>query len=120
MGKEILLLTDSEAVVYGWDSKKVTNDKSASIIIKSIHLIAAFLGCWVTVQHLPRVSTPAARLTDRLTRKSTTTAADRKAVQDVTCSPVPSALSRWLAYPTEDWSLPNRLLDAVKKQLPHL
>jgi hypothetical protein len=81
VGKEILLLTDSEALVFGWDSRKVANDESASIIIRSIHLISAFLGCWVTVQHLPRISTPAARLADRLTRKSTTTKADLRKIE---------------------------------------
>jgi hypothetical protein len=45
VGKEVLLLTDCEAVVYGWDARKVANDKSASIILRTVHIIAAFLGC---------------------------------------------------------------------------
>jgi len=120
VGREVVLLTDSEAVVFGWDSRKVANDESASIIIQAIHLISAFLGCWVTVQHLPRVSTPAARLADRLTRKSTTTKADLVTISQATHFPVPSALSRWLAYPTEDWSLPHRLLTDVKNRLTNI
>jgi len=53
VGQEVLILTD-EAIVCGWDSRKVTTT------IRSIQVIAAFLGCWV--QLLPRVSTSAARL----------------------------------------------------------
>ncbi len=67
VGKEVLLLTDCEAVVYGWDARKVVNDRLASIILRSVHIIAAFLGCWVTIRHLLRISTPSAKLADRLT-----------------------------------------------------
>jgi len=120
VGREIVLLTDNEAVVYGWDSRKIANDESASIIIQAIHLISSFLGCWVTVQHLPRVSTPAARLADRLTRKSTTTSADLKAVSGANPFSIPSTLTRWLSFPSEDWSLPHRLLSAVKSRLKNI
>jgi hypothetical protein len=120
VGKEVLLLTDNEAIVFGWDSRKVANDQSASIIIRSIHIIAAFLGCWVTVQHLPRMSTPSARLADRLTRKSTTRRADLVTISQAVPYAIPTALSRWLAYPTEDWSLPDRLLASVKDKLEFL
>jgi hypothetical protein len=57
VGKEVLLLTDCKAVAYGWDTRKVANDQSASIILRSVHIIVAFLGCWVTVRHLPCIST---------------------------------------------------------------
>jgi len=117
IGREVLLLTDNEAVVFGWDSRKVANDESASIIIKTIHLIASFLGCWVTVQHLPRNSTDSAKLADSLTRRSTTTRSDLYVIRNAKGGKIPSALTRWLAYPFEDWSLPNRLLQDVKHQL---
>jgi len=117
IGREILLLTDNEAVVFGWESRKVANDESASIIIRAIHIISCFLGCWVTVRHLPRISTPAARLTDRLTRKSTTKSDDLRRISLSIQTDIPSELHRWLAFPSEDWSLPIRLLTAVKKRL---
>ena len=117
VGREVLLLTDSEAVVFGWESRKIANDESASIIIRTVHLVAAFLGCWVTVQHLPRVSTPAARLADRLTGKSTTTMADLKSIQFASNPEIPMSLKRWLAFPSEDWSLPNRILAEIKSRL---
>jgi len=120
IGKEILLLTDNEAIVFGWESRKVTNDESASIIIQAMHIISAFLGCWITVRHLPRISTPAARLADRLTRKSTTKPEDLLKINLSVQYQVPSVLLRWLAYPSEDWSLPLRLLDAVKIRLDNL
>jgi hypothetical protein len=99
----------------------MTNDQSASIILRSVHIIAAFLGCWVTVRHLPRISTLSAKLADRLTRKATTTKEDLEAaIAEATPFSIPTALTRWLAYPSEDWSLPNRLLTSVKERLHYL
>lgn len=71
-GREIILLTDNEPIVYGWDSRKVKNDESASILIRALHIISFFLGSEVTVRHLPRMATPLATLADQLSRSSTT------------------------------------------------
>ncbi len=37
VGKELVLLTDNEAVVYGWQSRSIANDEPASIIIRAVH-----------------------------------------------------------------------------------
>jgi hypothetical protein len=119
-GWEVLLLTDCEAIVYGWEARKVANDQSASIIFRSIHIIAAFLGCWITVRHLPCISTPAAELADRLTRKATTTKKDLATIAEAIPFSIPTAFTRWLGYPSEDWSLPIRLLSSVQERLPYI
>jgi hypothetical protein len=113
-GREILLLTDNESVVFGWDSCRVQHDVSASIILRSVHIISHFLGCQTTVQHLPRKSTPLASLADELTRSSTTKRYQLDAIRYSTSLPVPKELMDWLHSPSEDWDLPLRLLDCVK------
>jgi hypothetical protein len=120
VGKEVFLLMDCEAVVYGWDARKVANDQSASIILRTVHIIAAFLGCWVTVRHLLCISTPSAKLADRLTRKAITTKEDLAAIAEAIPFSIPTALTGRLAYPSEDWSLPNLLLASVKERLNYL
>jgi hypothetical protein len=117
VGKEVLLLTDNEPVVYGWESRSIANDESASIIIRAVHLISTYLGCWVTVRHLPRMSSPSAILADSLTRKSTTSDAVRLAVREAVPRQVPQPLTDWLHNPTEDWELPARLLESVKTRI---
>jgi len=117
VNKDVLLLTDNMAVVFGWDSRRVPHDESASIIIRSIHLIASFLGCSVTIQHLPRMSTESAVLADSLTRKSTTTDKEMALLKEATSLPVPDALTAWLNNPTEDWDLPTALLTHVKRTI---
>ncbi|MFN9940075.1 MAG: hypothetical protein ACK56I_11445, partial [bacterium] len=71
IGNEVTLLTDNEALVYGWEKRRVPHDTAASIFIRAIHIIAAFLGTSVEVRHLPRMSTPSAELVDSLTRSTT-------------------------------------------------
>jgi len=117
MGKEVLLLTDNESVVYGWDSRKLPNDESASLILRSLHIISHFLGSLVTIQHLPRMSTASAVLADKLSRRSTTGPDELNAVRDAPPRPVPAALLQWLEDPWEDWRLPGRLLRTVQQSI---
>jgi hypothetical protein len=115
--KEVFLLTDNEALVYGWESRRVQHDISASILLRAIHLIALFLGTTVTINHLPRNSTPSAKLADALTRSSTTGENQLSAISKATALPVPDELLAWLAHPEEDWLLAERLLHCVIHRL---
>jgi len=117
IGEEVILLTDNEAVVYGWDARRIKHDESASIILKSIHIIASYLGCTVSVQHLPRMSTDSAILADKLSRTTTTTSLEESLTAEASSLPVPQALTAWLEAPSEDWNLPLALLTHVKETL---
>lgn len=113
-GREVVLHTDNEAVVYGWESRRVNNDVSASILVRALHLISNYLGCTVFVSHLPRMTTKSAVLADHLTRCSTTRSAELAAIS-ATCQPaIPLALSEWLEDPCDDWGLAYKLLTAVQ------
>jgi hypothetical protein len=116
--RDIVLFTDNEALVYGWQSRRVRHDVSASIFIRAIHLISAFLNCTVLVRHLPRLSTPTAILADALTRSSTSLPHHLSAVSAAPPSPVPQILKDWLDFPSEDWSLALNLLSTVESLLP--
>jgi hypothetical protein len=113
-GREVILLTDNESVIHGWDSRKVKKDVSASIILRSIHIISFYLGCTVTMRHLPRMSNDLAKLADQLSRSSTTGRKQLRAISGSTSLPIPVQLLNWLENPTEDWTLPIRLLSYVK------
>jgi hypothetical protein len=70
--KQIILQTDNLAVVFAWQKKYAKNDEKLSIFIQSLHLIECALHCKIFVEHVHRCSTPAAKMADALTRKSTT------------------------------------------------
>jgi len=102
------------------ESKHVKNDMSASILIRAIHLLEAYLGTTVHVRHRPRVSTEEAVLVDNLSRNSTTTAEDLKLVGLVEEKVVTGELCEWLVNPTLNWNLPYRLLAEVKAKMGNL
>jgi hypothetical protein len=111
--KRILLLTDNESVVFGWESRKIRNDISASIFIRALHLISFYLGCHIHVRHLPRVSTNLAILADSLTRDSTTTCEVLQKIHMAEGFSPPDILYDWLVSPSEDWDFAMKLLDYV-------
>jgi hypothetical protein len=114
IGREVTLLTDNEALVYGWDKRRVPHDTSASIFIRAIHIISAFLGTSVEVRHLPRISTPSAELVDALTRSTTTLKIHKEAVNHIQPAAIPAALTNWFNDPKDDWNLPLYLLEYVR------
>jgi len=116
-GKEVTLLTDNEALVFGWEKRRVQHDVSASILMRALHLIVHFLGCIVTINHLPRMSTPSAELADLLTRSSTAGSTQLAAIAGALSPPIPSQLTDWLVHPAEDWNLATDLLQAVKHKM---
>jgi len=118
-GREICLHVDNIAVVYGWDNRGTKRDHSASIFLRALHIISAFLGCIVHVSHIPRMSTPDARLADRLSRRLTTTSIDANRLRVASQPRLPKPLLRWLEHPKADWDLPMELLRDVQETLRH-
>jgi hypothetical protein len=116
-GHKLCFHVDNIAVVHGWANRGVKRDKSASILIRTLHLVASFLGCIVHVRHLPRMSTPDARLADRLSRKHTTRRIDTLRIRQAIKPPIPPALARWLRNPKVDWDLPMNTLRDVQDLL---
>jgi hypothetical protein len=116
IGREVNLLTDNEALVHGWPKRRVPHDTSASIFLRALHLIAAYLGASVEVRHLPRISTPSAELVDALSRSTTTFECHKQAVSSAPHSIIPQALYDWLNCPNEDWNLSYALLSHVQSQ----
>ncbi len=57
-GKHMVFRIDNMAVVYGRENKQVKNDLAASIVLRAVHLMAAYLGMYMHVQHIPRCSNP--------------------------------------------------------------
>lgn len=115
INQQVTLLTDNEALVFGWEKRRVAHDNSASIFLRALHLISSFLGSSVEIRHLPRMSSPSAILADALTRSTTTLEAHKAAVSSAPHQTIPEVLTDWLDCPSEDWSLPITLLNHVQE-----
>jgi hypothetical protein len=110
----VLFRVDCFGTIFGMWNGSSKGGKIASILIRTAHLIAAYLECTMHVQHLPRMSNWGAEVTDRLSRTATTTVQDRKLVKAFKSRRIPRCLSEWLKNPTEDWQLAFDLLQHVK------
>jgi len=112
--QHVILKADCFGTIFGMTNRYAKGDRCASIFIRSIYLISAYLSCTVHVQHLPRLSDWGAEVSDRLSRRATCTIQDRKLLRAFSNRTIPSCLQHWLHKPSVDWSLPTKLLDHVK------
>lgn len=113
-GQHIVLKVDNIACIFGWENRSVAGDRCASVLIRCLHLISSYLGSVIHMQHLPRVSSWDAELTDRLSRERTTTLNDRKLLNAFSNRPLPRCFSKWLDSPTEDFSLCDEVLSEIE------
>jgi hypothetical protein len=109
----VIFKTDNIACYYGWENKTLRNDCTASIVLRSIMLISAKLCCNIHFKHLPRLSTWEGVVADRLSRRSSTSSWDHKLVQSFGRVKMPESLKAWLDNPSEDWSLPSRIVEEI-------
>ncbi len=116
-GRHIILRVDNIACVYGYENGQIKNDESASIMIRSARLVAAYLGSVVHVEHVPRRSCWEAELVDNLSRSSTSGFLEQRALSQFNHRELPEVLVNWLHAPSNDWSLPLKLLEHVQEIL---
>ena len=112
-GRHIVLKVDCIAAVYGWDKRQSSGDIAASILLRAIHLISAYLACHIHMEHLPRRTGRASILADDLSREETTSRPLLRRVQDLESPYQSKAIDSWMQDPTEDWDLANRILQDV-------
>ncbi len=110
----VVTKVDCLGVVFGMWNKHSAGDKSASVIIRAVHLIV-FLECNIVVDHLPHKSDWDSEVADRLTRSSSMNSNDHCLVGSCPPLRLPRCLWRWFRNPSADWSLASDLLLAVMK-----
>jgi hypothetical protein len=113
-GQHVLLRVDCFGTIYGFMNKVSKGDETASLFIRAVHLIAAYLSCAMHIDHLPRMSDFGAEVSDRLSRISSSTLQDRKLIRAFHNRQMPVCLLEWFNEPKVDWELPYKLLCHVK------
>jgi hypothetical protein len=119
-GRDVVFHVDNIAVVYGWYNGATKLDEAASILLRGLHLMASFLGATVHVRHAPRRSCMKTTLADNLSRKSTTTAEDKKQLGGAECAILEGVLCAWLKNPTENWALAKSFLEETRVRVARL
>ncbi len=113
-GRHIVLGVDNISVVYAWLKKYCKNDPETSLLIRTLHVIEAFLHCKIYVTHVKRLSTKMAAMADCLSRQSTVTPEDSAWLVKVPVHHPWGQLGEWLEKPVLNWNLPLLILEDVK------
>jgi hypothetical protein len=117
INKYVVVRVDNLACYFGWINGQASGDATASIFIRTLHLISLFLGCEVHIEHLPRLSNWEAQLVDRISRRSTTTKFDEALLRSFDFDTIPDCLMEWLKCPSDDRDISLSLLMFVKNKL---
>jgi len=110
--RHIKLFVDNQAIVWAWEKRYMKNDVLASILIRCLHVLEAYLPCRIYIEHIPRMSNSLATLVDSLTRDVTTTI-DMKKFLTHPDPKIPKCFANWLEKPIADWSLPMQLVEEI-------
>ena len=113
--RRIHLLVDNISLVWAWKKRHMKNDVLTSIVLRTLHILEAALPCKIYISHLPRVSTRAAVLADNLSRKSTTSLADKQVLTHPNPA-LPKLFLDWLSNPRCDWSIPLKIVQSLKSK----
>jgi len=116
--QHVLFKMDNIGCVHGWENRGLKEDNYASIVIRAIHLVSAYLSCYVHVVHVPRKTDWEGEVADRMTRRSSTTTWDRRLLLSFGDRRLPSFLSTWLSRPDLNWRIANSCLEYVKEMVP--
>jgi hypothetical protein len=101
-------------MVYTWQKKYTVLDPKTSLLIRSLHVLEAFLECKVYVEHLRRLSNHVATVVDGLSRNATTTPELLSELAGTPWVKPKGHLLTWLENPLLDWDLPLKLVEDVK------
>ncbi len=112
--QHVAVKIDNLGVVWGIMNQKAKEDTAASVLIRAVLLICAYLECSLHVEHQPRMSDWESELADRLSRQWSTTRCDLSLVGNWSrIHRIPPYLSDWLADPRLDWNLATDILKFV-------
>jgi hypothetical protein len=113
-GQHVVLGVDNLGVVNGWQNGGCKGDRWASVLIRALHIVAAYLNITVHVHHVQRLSLAAAVMADSLTGLSTATAEVWAKTTGASIFTALELLWRWLADPTDNWNLGFELVHYLK------
>jgi hypothetical protein len=117
VNQHIVLKTDNLACVFGHQHRLMKGDECASIFIRATHLICAFLGSYLHVEHLPRCSDWGSKVADNLSRQNTAGFLEDRMLMRWSHLKTPKTITEWLKNPVENWDIPFQLLEDVQEKV---
>ena len=98
---------------YAWENGYAKEDDTASILVRTLVMVAAKLSCVIYINHLPRESCWESKLADRLSREKTTGVRERDLLKGFEKRVIPKSFRNWMNNPVEDWQLPVKIVSEM-------
>jgi hypothetical protein len=117
VNKHIVLRVDNMACIYAFENRNCSGDKSASILLQSLHVIGAALGSKIYEEHAERRSDWTAEMADNLSKEETTTEIDHLTLNRFGGTREIGPFSEWMLRPKPNWALSERLVEYVMSNL---
>ena len=111
--QHVIVQVDNLGCFFAWENGYTKEDNTASMLVRVLVLLSMKLCCVIHVKHLPRESSWESKLTDRLSRESSTKAAERELLHRYEKRSLPKVFKDWMQKPREDWTMPTRLLQSL-------
>ena len=119
-GRDIVFMIDNAAVMFGWYSYYVSNDRSAFVVLRSVQLLAGLLGVRIHVKHVNRMSSDLANLADELSRKeSCFSTKGSEILSNALYRGTEGALLKWLEDPSGS-DMSRLLIGELREKYPML
>jgi hypothetical protein len=122
-GKPVRFWVDNSGSVAIWRKGYSTRCQLCTILVKAIGRIAAKAGCTVTIDKITRVSNDGAILADELSKGRFTTFKSK--LPDgwtIRQEPawIPPSILAWIALPTADHNLGDKIISDITRKFGHL
>jgi hypothetical protein len=114
--RNVILGVDNLGVVFAWENGYAKGDLMASVLIRALGVVAAYLECRIFVHHVPRLTTLASVMADSLTRASTASAEVWSAMVGTASFAPPQPVWAWLSEPSLNWDLGLELVEYLKEK----
>ena len=108
---------DNISLVFAWANKTVKAENVLYKLFQIIHIIEYAIPCKIFIDHSPRRSSWETILVDNLTRKHTTTNADKKLIVNSKNYSLTGPLLKWITNPHTElnvMSIIDHIVDQCK------
>ena len=103
--QHVVVQVDNIGCYYAWENG-YSNDDTATILVRTLRLVSAYLSTVIHVVHHRRKSSWESLVADRLTREKTTSSWDKSLIRSFSGRKLPQGFEEWMKKPVCDWRLP--------------
>jgi hypothetical protein len=105
--QHIVLRVDNMGCVYVFNNHTQSEDSSAEMLLKTVHMIGAALGSKIYIEHAPRRSDWLSKTVDNMSRRSTTSEMEQLTLDRFSHIGKSEIIEKWMKEPkvTFEWPL---------------